>query len=172
MLIRPGLAALVLVTAWLAGCSSTVRSAAAARDEAAIRQVVETFRTSLIRKDKATYMSLFFSDRPQDIGWQAVVDDEELATIRRERPQAIKARPRPENNFVALIDSVVASPVPEEERIENLVIDSDGEIASVAFDYVYLADGKVSNQGREYWQLVRTEQGWKIFSVIYSLRAR
>ena len=33
-------------------------------------------------------------------------------------------------------------------------------------------DGKVSNQGREYWQLVRTEQGWKIFSVIYSLRAR
>lgn len=172
MLMRAGLAAMVLITTLVTGCGSAPRSNAAARDEAAVRQVVEAFRTSLIRKDKAAYMSLFFSARPQDIGWQAVVDDAELATIRRERPQAIKARPRPENNFIALIDSVVASPVPEEERIENLVIDSDGEIASAAFDYAYLADGKVSNRGREYWQLVRTEQGWKIFSVIYSIRAR
>ena len=33
-----------------------------------------------------------------------------------------------------------------------------------------LANGKKSNWGREMWQLVRTEQGWKIFSVVYTIR--
>ncbi|MDP9617600.1 UNVERIFIED_ORG: hypothetical protein J2W60_001125 [Stenotrophomonas maltophilia] len=41
----------------------------------AIEQVVESFRTSLINKDKPTYMSLFFSDKPEDIGWQFVSED-------------------------------------------------------------------------------------------------
>ncbi len=41
-------------------------------DAAAIEHVVESFRASLINKDKPTYMSLFFSDRPEDIGWQFV----------------------------------------------------------------------------------------------------
>lgn len=168
---RPTLTALALTLALLAGCTSPPRHVGPERDVTAVMQVVEAFRMALIRKDKPAYMALFFSARPQDIGWQSVVDDAQLAVVRRERPQAIKARPRPDNNFVALIDGIVASPVPEEERIENLVIDTDGEIATAAFDYAYLADGKVSNRGREYWQLVRTEQGWKIFSVVYSIRA-
>jgi hypothetical protein len=99
-----------------------------------------------------------------------VVDDAVLARIQRERPQAIKARPIPGNNFVALIDSVVASKVTEEERFTNLRVDTDGEVASASFDYEYLAGGKQTNWGRELWLLVRTEQGWKIYSVIYTIR--
>jgi len=162
-----------LALAWaitLAGCASPPSPAPLQADVQAVRQVVESFQQALLNKDKPAYMGLFFSDRAEGVGWQAVVDDAKLALIRRERPQAIKARPIPSNNFIALIDAVVASPVAEEERITKLRIDTDGEIASAWFDYAYLSDGKVSNRGQEHWQLVRTEQGWKIFSVVYTIR--
>jgi hypothetical protein len=139
-------------------------------DTQAIRQVVETFRLALLNKDKPRYMGLFFSSQAEGVGWQAVVDDAKLALIRKDRPQAIKARPIPANNFIALIDAVVASPVVEEERITKLRITTDGEIASAWFNYAYLSGGQVSNWGQEHWQLVRTEQGWKIFSVVYTIR--
>lgn len=155
----------------LLGCASKVsRSADREADVAAVKQVVEGFRVALLTKDKPSYMRLFFSSKPEDIGWQAVVDDAVLARIQRERPQAIKARPIPGNNFVALIDSALASKVTEEERFTNLRIDTDGEVASASFDYEYLSDGKQTNWGRELWLLVRTEQGWKIFSVVYTIR--
>ena len=43
-------------------------------------------------------------------------------------------------------------------------------MASVAFDYRFLGDGKETNRGQEVWSLVRTDAGWKIVSVIWSLR--
>lgn len=137
---------------------------------AAIKQVVESFRTSLINKDKATYMSLFFSDQPADIGWQFVSEDVRLEHIRLSKPDAIKARKIPSNNFIALIDDAVATRESREEKFSNLSIDTDGEIATVSFDYTFLANGEATNWGREMWQLVRTETGWKIFSVVYSIR--
>ena len=166
---RRALAAL-LAASLIAGCATAPSAPDTSRDRAAIAAVVESFRLALLNKDRKAYLDLFFASEPAAIGWQSVVDDEVLARIRRERPQAIKARPRPDNNFVSLIDSVVASSAIEEERIERLQIDTDGEIASAAFDYTYLSGGRATNRGREMWQLVRTEQGWKIFSVIYTIR--
>lgn len=154
----------------LSGCSSVPSKPNVARETLAIKQVVEDFRVAILNKDKTSYMGLFFSSKPEDIVWQAVVDDAKLAKIQRERPQAIKARHIPTNNFVALIDTVVASKASEEERISNVQVDTDGEIASAAFDYVYLTDGKVTNWGKEQWLLVRTERGWKIVSVVYTVR--
>ena len=153
----------------LAGCQTT-RPQGPATDVAAIQQVVESFRTSIIRKDKPTYMGLFFSDRPEAIGWQFVSEDTRLAHIRKTKPDAIKARSIPGNNFISLIDAAVATPEPREETFDDVRIDTDGEIASVSFDYTFLANGKPTNWGREMWQLVRTEQGWKIFSVVYTIR--
>lgn len=151
-------------------CAGITLQRRPAEDVYAVEQVVEAFRMAILRKDKSSYMNLFFSAKPEDVGWQAVVDDTKLANIKRARPQAIKARAIPTNNFVALIDSVVASNRPAEERITNLMIDTDGETASASFDYAYLSDGQVTNTGREHWLLVRTESGWKIFSVVYTIR--
>ncbi|HEL3780367.1 nuclear transport factor 2 family protein [Stenotrophomonas forensis] len=139
-------------------------------DKKAIEQVVESFRTSLINKDKPTYMSLFFSDKAEDIGWQYVSEDVRLQDIRKVKPDAIKARKIPANNFIALIDGAVASPKPREEEFFNTKIETDGDVASVSFDYSFHDDGVKTNWGKEMWQLIRTEQGWKIFSVIYSIR--
>lgn len=154
----------------LVGCASGPQSHGQQADVAAVKEVVEAFRIALRDKDKPKYLSLFFSAKPEQIGWQAVVDDPKLQLIQRDRPQAIKARHIPANNFLSLIDSAIASATTEEEQISQVVVDTDGEIASAAFDYVYLSAGKPTNWGREQWQLVRTEQGWKIFSVIYTVR--
>ncbi len=139
-------------------------------DVEAIEQVIESFRTSLINKDKPTYMALFFSDKPEDIGWQFVSEDRRLADIRTAKPDAIKARKIPSNNFISLIDEAVATAEPREEKFFNTKIETDGDVASASFDYSFHANGAKENWGREMWQLVRTEQGWKIFSVIYSIR--
>ena len=72
----------------LAGCqtmTSQLRVHAAnslAANSHAIEQVVESFWASLINKDKATYMRLFFSDKPRDIDWQFVPEDTRLDQIK------------------------------------------------------------------------------------------
>lgn len=139
---------------------------AAPTDDQAIRQVIETFRTAIIDKDKARFVPLFLHEK---ITWQAVMEDNSLARIRAKRPQAIKARVFPDQNWLTFIDGIVADPKRNEETFAGITIDSDGDAASVAFDYVFLYDGKETNHGREYWHLVRTEGGWKIASVIYSI---
>jgi len=67
---------------------------------------------------------------------------------------------------------VVATTEPRAEEFSNVKIDTDGDVASVSFDYRFLANGATTNWGREMWQLVRTERGWKIFSVVYSIHGR
>lgn len=106
-------------------------------------------------------MRLFFSDKPEAVTWQAVVDDPSLETIQLTRPQAIKARHRPDNNFVAFVDGVVASQNREEEQFSEVRVDTDGEVASVSFDYVYVSNAKATNSGREKWLLVRTSRAGK-----------
>lgn len=154
----------------LAVCAPAWAERNVTEDVHAIERVVETFRTAVINKDKRAYMGLFFSDRPEDIGWQFVSEDVRLQAIRRDKPDAIKARRIPANNFIALIDGAVASAEPREEQFANVKIDTDGDVASVSFDYSFLANGVRTNWGKELWQLVRTENGWKIFSVVYSIR--
>jgi len=162
--------AALLLSSLLVACSATLPGANDSHDLSALQAVVKSFKASILAKDKPAFMSLFFSDKPELITWQAVVDDPSLQWIQRSRPQALKARYRPENNFVAFIDGVVASKGTEEETFSNVQIDTDGEVASISFDYVYLSDGRATNHGREKWLLVRTEQGWKITSVIFTIR--
>lgn len=166
----PGRPSLIVLITVLATCLPARAEQNAAGHVEAIERVVESFRTSVIQKDKRTYMSLFFSEKPEDIGWQFVSEDSRLEHIRKAKPDAIKARQIPANNFVSLIDAAVATAEPREETFSNVKIETDGEIASVSFDYTFLADGTRTNWGKEMWQLVRTEQGWKIFSVVYTIR--
>jgi hypothetical protein len=165
---------ILLILLWcsclsLAGCHS-VPQYRLHQDKVAIEQVVKTFAQAIVEKNKPLYMNLFFSDRADEIGWQFVSEDSRLVHIRKTKPDAIKARRIPSNNFISLIDATVAAKEPTEEKFSNVQIDTDGEIASVSFDYEFYEAGKRTNWGKEMWQLVRTENGWKIFSVIYTIR--
>ena len=48
-------------------------------------------------------------------------------------------------------------------------IDGDADVATVAFDYTFLADGRATNSGKECWLLVRSGDGWKIMTLVYSV---
>ena len=76
------------------------------KDVAAIREVVEAFRTSIINKDKATFVALFVSDNPEHVTWQIVDDDERVARLRKIVPEVRRVVRWPENNFLTMIDRI------------------------------------------------------------------
>lgn len=135
-------------------------------DEAAIRDVVERFRTTIIARDKAGFLALFL---PGTVAWESAIGDESLRRLREKQPQAQKVKPDPKHNPVSFIDSIVTDPEPSEEKFRNLRIDGDGDVASVVFDYSFHSGPRETNHGVEAWHLVRTEQGWRIVSVIWSM---
>ena len=63
-------------------------------------------------------------------------------------------------------------PGPEkfEERLSYPAIESDGSIALVWGNYVFLVDGKVHHCGIDHFDLVREGNGWKIANVTFSER--
>ena len=165
---RPWFAAIALLAA-LALPSAASAGHNEARDVAAIEAVVEKFRVSIIRRDKPAFVGLFFSDKPEQVTWQFSNDDARTARFRKTKPEARKARHLPQVNHLSFIDSIVSSKHSSEEVFRDVRIDTDGEIGSVAFDYEFLSDGQQTNWGREMWQLVRTEEGWKIIAVIWTI---
>ena len=63
-------------------------------------------------------------------------------------------------------------PGPErfEERLSDPAIESDGSVAMVWGNYVFLIDGNVHHCGTDHFDLVREDAGWKIASVSWSER--
>jgi hypothetical protein len=163
--------ALVALLTLSAGPQAALGAQNDPKDVAAIREVVEAFRTSIINKDRETFVKLFYSDNPERVTWQMVDDDARVAQFKKFAPEASRVVWWPENNYLTMIDSTVKA---ESERIEevfrDVTIDTDGLIAAVNFDYSLLRNGKEAHWGREMWHLVHTEDGWKIISVIWSQR--
>ena len=163
--------ALVTLLSLSAGLQPAMAAHNDPEDVAAVREVVEAFRLSIINKDKATFMGLFYSDNPERVTWQMVDDDARVARLKEFVPEARRVVWWPENNYLTMIDRTVeAGSEPLEQVFRDVIIDTDGEIASVNFDYAILADGKEQHWGREMWHLVRTDDGWRIISVIWSQR--
>jgi len=133
-----------------------------------IEAVIEAFRTAIIDKDKARFAGLFLHD---DITWQDVTGDASLQRIREQRPDATKVRVDLRDSHLSFIDGIVSDPDRSEEKFRNVRIDTDGDIASVHFDYSFHSNDRETNHGEEAWHLVRTDDGWKIASVIWSMNA-
>lgn len=133
-------------------------------DRQQLEQVVETFRLSVINKDKASFMKLLYSGT---IPWIGVIKDKSMTMIANEGGKVNKITPGA--SPVKFIDSIISDTQPIEEKFDNVRIDSDGDIAQVYFDYSFNRGDYRSNWGQEAWQLVRTTQGWKINSVIWSM---
>ena len=163
--------ALVALLSLSAGLQPALGAHNDPEDVAAVREVVEAFRLSIINKDKATFIGLFYSDNPEHVTWQMVDDDVRVARLKEFVPEARRVVWWPENNYLTMIDRTVeAGSEPIEVVFRDVIIDTDGEIASVNFDYSMLLDEKEQHWGREMWHLVRTDDGWRIISVIWSQR--
>jgi len=170
---RPTALALALVLALhllpIQGALAADAAPAAPRQQAEqeIARVVELFRNAIINKDKDAFLKLFLKE---DITWSGVTADTSIDMLYANWPNPALRRPSKvfSSNPRAFIESIVAERERSEETFANLRIDSDGDVAQVWFDYSFLSDGRKQNWGKESWQMVRTEAGWKIAAVIWS----
>lgn len=133
------------------------------KDEAAISQIVEDFKQSIIEKDKEKFMQLFEHD---SIPWIGVLSDKTLELMKARMPGAAKLY---ESSYTQFINSIVGTPAKLEEKFLNVRIMCDNLIGSVHFDYGFFANDNVQNWGQEAWHMIKTENGWKISSVTYSV---
>jgi ketosteroid isomerase-like protein len=131
-------------------------------DEAAIEQVMKQYHAAILARDGATLSGLFLPDANL---WLNVLTDSAYARAQAKSPTAQKVRVSSYRDFAKLVSATTKSFDPEHS---NVVIHTDGTIAAVYFDFVFNVDGKANNRGSETWQLVKSADGWRIASIIYS----
>lgn len=150
---------------------TTIKTKNYSEDHQAILAVVEQFEQAIINKDKASFMPLFVD---KNVSWIGVFDDATVEYRKRLIASLPKDKQVPLTRMfhstpAQFIDNIVAAKPGSIETIENVQVSTDGMIASVNFDYEYLREGVKHNWGKEYWHIVKTMQGWRISSVVYSL---
>lgn len=141
---------------------STSASARVGADDQ-IRELVERFRVAIIAKDRAALLALPVN--PQ-IGLAAAVDPATLAKARVKRPNA---KANQITSYADFVEEIVTGKARSEETFSHVRISSDGTIGQMYSDYQFLEDGKVTNWGHESWLLIRTDDGWKIAAIAYSV---
>ncbi|MEW9573322.1 nuclear transport factor 2 family protein [Rhodanobacter sp. Si-c] len=128
-----------------------------------VKQVTVEFQAALAKKDRDSLLALFLNDSVPVMG---VASDKTIARIRLKKADAAKVVPSTSGKFV---DSIVGDAAASREIFSNVRIHSDGAVASVYFDFVFESNGEPQNIGSESWLLTRTDQGWKISGIVYSM---
>ena len=159
------LPSLIFAVIMAALCGTPARAADTWHDAdvAAIRQVVQQFQSAIVAHDGKTLGGLFL---PEHDSWLSVLDTPTWKVVKAKNPAARKVMRSTWQKFAEFIQN---SKGPVEERFYDVRIDTNGAVGSVYFNFDFISDGKVSNRGSESWQMVQTEDGWKISSMLYSI---
>ena len=130
--------------------------------KAQVQQVVDRFQASLKAKDTQALGELFL---PESKAWITTLGEPSFSKVKAKHPEVPRYKAGSLQEFTDFVGKAKGS---VEERFHDVRIETDGSVASVYFDFEFLMDGKVGNHGAETWQLVRTDQGWKIAAMLYS----
>ena len=132
-----------------------------------INRIIAEFHDAIVAKDKGRFLALFLN--PDRMTWQAVNGDRVLKQKRATAPATVKAESSPSATPAAFIDRVSSMAETAEEKFSNIRVNSDADSAAVSFNYTVLVGGRTRNTGREHWLLIRTDQGWRITAVSWSV---
>lgn len=152
----------LLSAALLAGLALAGQGRAAEPAQAQIEQVIERFKAAIVAHDQQGLEALFV---PEGGSWFEVLGEDAFHRIRARKPDLSRVHPDSYRHFASFVGGAKQR---VEEKFENVRIHTDGAVASVYFDFVFLTDGKRNNVGSETWQLVHTNEGWKISAMAYS----
>ena len=136
--------------------------ASAASDTVDVQHVIDAYHEAVLTHNGSRLEHLFI---PQGSVWLNVLSDEAYARAKAKSPDAVKIRVGSYTDFAKLISTSKANFNPTHTHLQE---NSDGTIASVYFDFVFLADGKEQNRGSETWVLVKGTDGWRIAAITYS----
>ena len=154
--------ALVVVLSFTAAVrASDAPADAHSADRAQIQKVVEGFKAAIIAKDGKAVRGMFLPGG----SWLMAMDKAGLAKVHAKHPEAKQLVPGSYEEFAGFVGS---APKPIEEVFSNVRIQTDGIVGTVYFDYRFEVEGKATNHGAETWQLVHTDDGWKISAMLYS----
>jgi hypothetical protein len=131
-------------------------------DTVDVQHVMDAFHEAVVTHDGDRLARLFL---PQGSLWLNVLSDQAYAQARAKSPAALKIRVGSYADFAKTVSTSTASFNPKHA---NIKLSSDGTVASVYFDFVFLIDGKEQNRGSETWQLVKGDDGWRIAAISYS----
>lgn len=132
------------------------------QDTIDVQHVMNAYHEAVVTHDGARLAALFI---PEGSTWLNVLSDDAYARAKAKSPDAAKVRVGSYKDFAKLVSTSKANFNPTHTNIQ---IHTDGTIASVYFDFVFLIDGKEQNRGSESWQLVRGSDGWRIAAITYS----
>lgn len=131
-------------------------------DTVDVQHVIDAYHEAILAHDGSRLASLFL---PQGGTWLNVLSDDAYARAKEKDPNAKKIRVGSYANFAKLVSTSKQSFNPTHTHLQQT---SDGTIASVYFDFVFLTDGKEQNRGSESWVLVKGTDGWRIAAITYS----
>src|SRR5580704_19413960 len=139
---------------WIAALALTTSPlAVAGSDSAEVQKVMDTFHRAVVNHDGAQVAALFI---PEGSTWLNVLSDDAYARAKAKTPDAKKIRVGSFKDFAERVSHTKANFDPRHTHVQ---INSDGTIASVYFDFIFLSDGKETNHGSEAWQLVKGIDG-------------
>jgi uncharacterized protein (TIGR02246 family) len=132
-----------------------------ASDTVDVQHVIDAYHEAVLTHDGSRLANLFL---PQSL-WLNVLSDEAYARAKAKSPDAVKIRAGSHADFAKLVSTSKVSFNPTHTHLQE---NSDGTIASVYFDFIFLVDGKEQNRGSETWVLVKGADGWRIAAITYS----
>ena len=142
--------------------SKKAASASTALDTVDVQHVLDAYHEAVLAHDGDRLARLFI---PQGSTWLNVLSDEAYARAKAKSRDAVKIRVGSYTDFAKVVSTSKASFNPTHAHLQE---NSDGTIASLYFDFVFLVDGKEENRGSETWVLVKGTDGWRIAAITYS----
>jgi hypothetical protein len=133
-----------------------------ASDTVDVQHVIDAYHEAVLSHDGSRLAHLFI---PEGGMWLNVLSDDAYARVKAKKPDAKKIHVGSYTDFAKVVSASKASFNPTHT---HMVENSDGTIASVYFDFVFLVDGKEQNRGSETWVLVKGDNGWRIAAITYS----
>jgi hypothetical protein len=131
-------------------------------DTVDVQHVIDAYHEAVLTPDGTRLASLFI---PQGGMWLNGLSDDAYARAKAKSPDTQKIRVGSYLDFAKLVSASKASFNPTHTHLQE---NSDGAIASVYFDFIFLVDGKEQNRGSETWVLVKGSDGWRIAAITYS----
>jgi len=127
-----------------------------------LRKVLDTFMISLKTKDSTSLYNLFYDG---NVTWVGVYKDKTQQKRIEKDTNALNYKIA---DYKTWFRSTTKGSI-KEEKFYNVNIDTDGNIASITFDFSFWAGGRKGLWGKESWGLVKIKNEWKITSVIFSM---
>ena len=134
-------------------------------DKKKINNIIEEYSRTVIERDEAAIYAVF-NDDPV-IWYKALMDRSQKK--RNEKNAGKTVASNYSTGSYQQFFQGLSKYKSTEDKFDNIRIVEDGTVASVAMDYSFWADGKMTNWGGKYLGLIKRDGKWKITSVIYSI---